>query len=62
MHSTQISVSLGPYITGHYRVFQDLCHARSRLLKSFIGDQQALALADQIQAALMLAYNHRRVG
>ena len=27
-----------------------------------IGEQQALALADQIQTALMLAYNHRRVG
>ena len=38
------------------------CERVFSLLKSFIGDQQALALADQIQTALMLAYNERRVG
>ena len=32
------------------------------LLKGMFGDQQMTALANMIQAALMLKYNHRRVG
>ena len=31
-------------------------------LKSMFGDQQMSSLADYIQAALMLAYNGRRIG
>ena len=38
------------------------CERVFSLLKSFIGEQQATSLADQIQTALMLAYNNRRVG
>ena len=32
------------------------------LLKSMFGDEQMWALADMIQAALMLKYNQRNVG
>ena len=32
------------------------------LLKNMYGDQQMTALADMIQAALMLKYNAREVG
>ena len=32
------------------------------LLKNLFGEQQMLALADYIQASLMLNYNGRRVG
>ena len=32
------------------------------LLKDLFGDQQMLALADYVQAALMLNYNDRKVG
>ena len=32
------------------------------ILKKLFGEQQVLALADYIQAALMLNYNQRRVG
>ena len=38
------------------------CERVFSLLKIFIGDQQASSLGDQIQTALMLAYNKRRVG
>ncbi len=32
------------------------------LLKEMFGEDQERALADQLKAALMLAYNKRRVG
>ena len=38
------------------------CERVFALLKNFLGDQQMSALADRIQAALMLAYNDRKVG
>ena len=34
----------------------------SALLKNLFGEQQMLALADYVQASLMLNYNGRRVG
>ena len=38
------------------------CERVFALLKNLFGEQQVLALADYIQAALMLNYNQRRVG
>ena len=38
------------------------CERVFALLKSMYGDQQMSALADQIEAALMLRQNGRRVG
>ena len=49
-----LSFALSPNSAPCERVFS--------LLKLFFGDQQAHSLADQIEAALMLAYNKRQVG
>ena len=38
------------------------CERVFALLENMYGDQQMSALADQLRAALMLAYNERRVG
>ena len=38
------------------------CERVFALLKNMYGEEQLSALADQLQAALMLAYNKRRVG
>ena len=38
------------------------CERVFALLQNMFGDEQLSALSDQIQAALMLAYNQRRVG
>ena len=38
------------------------CERVFALLKNLFGEQQMLALADYVQAALMLNYNGRRVG
>ena len=38
------------------------CERVFALLKNLFGEQQMLALADYVQASLMLNYNGRRVG
>ena len=38
------------------------CERVFALLKNLFGEQQMSALADYVQAALMLNYNQRRVG
>ena len=38
------------------------CERVFSLLENMYGDLQMRALADQVRAALMLAYNKRRVG
>ena len=38
------------------------CERAFALLESMYGDDQMSSLADQLRAALMLAYNKRRVG
>ena len=42
-------------------VLREPCGAAA-LLKNLFGEQQMLALADYVQASLMLNYNGRRVG
>ena len=39
-----------------------VCERVFAQVKSMFGDQQILALADMIQAALMLRFNKRRLG
>ena len=51
---TQIIGSFTPNSAAAERVFS--------MLKQMFGDQQMTALADMIQAALMLKYNGRKVG
>ena len=52
--AARIIFALSPNSAACERVFS--------LLKNFLGEQQMSALADVIQAALMLAYNHRAIG
>ena len=52
--AARIVFALNPNSAACERVFS--------LLKLYFGDQQTLALADQIELALMLAYNARKVG
>ena len=52
--AARIAFALSPNSASSERVFS--------LLKLFFGEQQDAALSDMIEAALMLAYNKRRVG
>ena len=52
--AARIVFSFTPNSAGAERVFS--------LLKAFFGDTRTLALADMIQATLMLRYNKRKVG
>ena len=53
-HAMQIVGSFTPNSAAAERVFS--------MLKDMFGDKQMSALADMIQAALMLRYNKRKVG
>ena len=52
--AARIAFALSPNSASCERVFA--------LLKEMFGEDQLSALADQLRAALMLAYNKRRVG
>ena len=52
--AARIAFALTPNSASCERVFA--------LLKNMYGEEQLSALADQLQASLMLAYNKRRVG
>ena len=52
--ASRIAFAMSPNSASCERVFA--------LLKEMFGEDQERALADQLKAALMLAYNKRRVG
>ena len=52
--AARIAFAISPNSASCERVFA--------LLKNLFGEQQMLALADYVQASLMLNYNGRRVG
>ena len=52
--AARVAFALSPNSASCERVFA--------VLKNLYGEQQMSALADQIQAALMLNHNQRRVG
>ena len=54
MNDCDIVFAISPNSASCERVFA--------LLKNLFGEQQMSALADYVQAALMLNYNGRRVG